>query len=186
MTVRDYAALAGACELVAWDVAVRPRAHGQVGARARVGARQRPHQHRGLLGLPRGASSRARRSARCSRRARSTSSRRAAAAGRWTWCSTGRTAARCRSSRSPARARSRRATCCCRRSRSPGPGGHWVEVSRAICAGEPSDDTKRMLDAYEEYYDARARRAAARARPRATRTGRSRRASSTAASTSVT
>jgi len=33
-----------------------------------------------------------------------------------------------------------------------GPGGHWVEVSRAICAGEPSDDTKRMLEAYEEYY----------------------------------
>jgi Xaa-Pro aminopeptidase len=32
-----------------------------------------------------------------------------------------------------------------------GPGGHWVEVSRAICAGEPSDDTKRMLEAYEEY-----------------------------------
>jgi Xaa-Pro dipeptidase len=34
-----------------------------------------------------------------------------------------------------------------------GPGGHWVEVSRAICAGRPSDDTKRMLEAYEEYYD---------------------------------
>src|SRR6201993_621698 len=35
-----------------------------------------------------------------------------------------------------------------------GPGGHWVEVSRAICPGEPSDDTKRMLEAYEEYYGA--------------------------------
>jgi Xaa-Pro aminopeptidase len=35
-----------------------------------------------------------------------------------------------------------------------GPGGHWVEVSRAICAGDPSDETKRMLEAYEEYYDA--------------------------------
>jgi Xaa-Pro dipeptidase len=35
-----------------------------------------------------------------------------------------------------------------------GPGGHWVEVSRAIAAGEPSADTKRMLAAYEEYYDA--------------------------------
>ncbi|HEY7207191.1 MAG TPA: M24 family metallopeptidase [Gaiellaceae bacterium] len=34
-----------------------------------------------------------------------------------------------------------------------GPGGHWVEVSRAICPGDPSDDTKRMLEAYEEYYD---------------------------------
>jgi Xaa-Pro dipeptidase len=35
-----------------------------------------------------------------------------------------------------------------------GAGGHWVEVSRAICPGEPSDDTKRMLDAYDEYYAA--------------------------------
>ena len=35
-----------------------------------------------------------------------------------------------------------------------GPGGHWVEVSRAICPGDPSDDTKRMLDAYDEYYAA--------------------------------
>jgi Xaa-Pro aminopeptidase len=33
-----------------------------------------------------------------------------------------------------------------------GPGGHWVEVSRAICPGGPSDDTKRMLEAYEEYH----------------------------------
>jgi Xaa-Pro dipeptidase len=35
-----------------------------------------------------------------------------------------------------------------------GPGGHWVEISRAICPGMPSDDTKRMLDAYQEYYAA--------------------------------
>ena len=35
-----------------------------------------------------------------------------------------------------------------------GAGGHWVEVSRAICAGEPNDETKQMLDAYDEYYDA--------------------------------
>ncbi len=35
-----------------------------------------------------------------------------------------------------------------------GPGGHWVEVSRAICPGAPSDDTKRMLEAYEEYFAA--------------------------------
>src|SRR5580765_4550061 len=35
-----------------------------------------------------------------------------------------------------------------------GPGGHWVEVSRAICPGEPSDETKQMLEAYVEYYDA--------------------------------
>ena len=35
-----------------------------------------------------------------------------------------------------------------------GPGGHWVEVSRAICPGEPSDDSKRMLEAYHEYFAA--------------------------------
>jgi Xaa-Pro dipeptidase len=35
-----------------------------------------------------------------------------------------------------------------------GPGGHWVEVSRAICPGEPSYDTKRMLEAYDEYFAA--------------------------------
>ena len=31
-----------------------------------------------------------------------------------------------------------------------GPGGHWVEVSRAL--GTPSDEVQRMLEAYEEYY----------------------------------
>jgi Xaa-Pro dipeptidase len=35
-----------------------------------------------------------------------------------------------------------------------GPGGHWVEVSRAICAGEPSRETAQMMEAYEEYYEA--------------------------------
>ncbi|MFL6179779.1 MAG: M24 family metallopeptidase [Actinomycetes bacterium] len=41
-----------------------------------------------------------------------------------------------------------------------GPGMHWVEVSRAVCAADvdPSDETKRMLEAYVEYYDT-ARRA---------------------------
>jgi Xaa-Pro dipeptidase len=34
-----------------------------------------------------------------------------------------------------------------------GPGGHWVEVSRAICAGRPSDETQRMMEAYAEYYE---------------------------------
>jgi Xaa-Pro dipeptidase len=32
-----------------------------------------------------------------------------------------------------------------------GPGGHWVEVSRAL--GKPTAEVQRMLDAYEEYYD---------------------------------
>jgi Xaa-Pro aminopeptidase len=35
-----------------------------------------------------------------------------------------------------------------------GAGGHWVEVSRAICAERPSKETQQMMDAYEEYYDA--------------------------------
>jgi Xaa-Pro dipeptidase len=33
-----------------------------------------------------------------------------------------------------------------------GPGGHWVEVSRAI--GTPSDEVARMHEAYEEYFEA--------------------------------
>jgi len=32
-----------------------------------------------------------------------------------------------------------------------GPGGHWVEVSRAI--GTPTAEVQTMLDAYEEYYE---------------------------------
>ncbi len=35
-----------------------------------------------------------------------------------------------------------------------GPGGHWVEISRAVCAGEPSAEARRMLEAYEEYHEA--------------------------------
>jgi Xaa-Pro aminopeptidase len=35
-----------------------------------------------------------------------------------------------------------------------GPGGHWVEFSRPICAGEPSADTLAAMDAYHEYHDA--------------------------------
>ncbi len=36
-----------------------------------------------------------------------------------------------------------------------GPGMHWVEVSRAIAASDTtlSDDTQRMLDAYDEYVE---------------------------------
>jgi Xaa-Pro aminopeptidase len=33
-----------------------------------------------------------------------------------------------------------------------GPGGHWVEVSRAL--GTPNGEVRRMLEAYEEYFDA--------------------------------
>lgn len=34
-----------------------------------------------------------------------------------------------------------------------GPGGHWVEFSRPMCGGEPSDESKRMMEAYREYHD---------------------------------
>jgi Xaa-Pro aminopeptidase len=34
-----------------------------------------------------------------------------------------------------------------------GPGGHWVEFSRPMCAGEPSAESQRMMDAYREYHD---------------------------------
>jgi Xaa-Pro aminopeptidase len=33
-----------------------------------------------------------------------------------------------------------------------GPGGHWAEVSRPICGGEPSAESKRMMEAYREYH----------------------------------
>ena len=33
-----------------------------------------------------------------------------------------------------------------------GPGGHWVEVSRAL--GTPSDEVGRMFEAYQEYFEA--------------------------------
>jgi len=35
-----------------------------------------------------------------------------------------------------------------------GPGGHWVEFSRPICAGRPAKETLEAMDAYHEYYDA--------------------------------
>ncbi len=35
-----------------------------------------------------------------------------------------------------------------------GPGGHWVEFSRPICAGRPTRETLSAMDAYLEYFDA--------------------------------
>ena len=34
-----------------------------------------------------------------------------------------------------------------------GPGGHWVEFSRPICGGEPSDVSKRMMEAYQRFHE---------------------------------
>ena len=68
-----------------------------------------------------------------------------------------------------------------------GPGGHWVEVSRAVGAeGRAADATTRAaMEAYDEYYEA-AQRAMRAARPATTCTAPSRRASPTAATTSAT
>ncbi len=35
-----------------------------------------------------------------------------------------------------------------------GPGGHWVEFSRPICAGLPNRETLSAMDAYLEYFEA--------------------------------
>jgi Xaa-Pro dipeptidase len=35
-----------------------------------------------------------------------------------------------------------------------GPGGHWVEFSRPICAGQPNRATLSAMDAYLEYFEA--------------------------------
>lgn len=34
-----------------------------------------------------------------------------------------------------------------------GPGGHWAEFSRPLAPGGVSDETRRMMDAYEEHYE---------------------------------
>jgi Xaa-Pro aminopeptidase len=34
-----------------------------------------------------------------------------------------------------------------------GPGGHWVEFSRPMCGGTPSDESQRMMEAYREYHE---------------------------------
>ncbi len=34
-----------------------------------------------------------------------------------------------------------------------GPSGHWVEVSRPICGGDPSEESKRMMEAYRQYHE---------------------------------
>jgi Xaa-Pro aminopeptidase len=34
-----------------------------------------------------------------------------------------------------------------------GPGGHWVEFSRPMCAGAPSEESRRMMGAYQEYHE---------------------------------
>ncbi len=66
-----------------------------------------------------------------------------------------------------------------------GPGGHWVEVSRAICPGSRAT-TRSECSRRTTSTTRPRRRRSARARRRATRIAPSRRASSTAASTSAT
>ena len=111
-------------ELVAWDVAVRPRARGQVRARARLGARERPHQHRGLLGLPRGVRAREDR-ARDPRAVRASTSS-SQGCGRWTMdmvLDGPNGSALPEFKIAGARRDRRRPTACSRRSRSPARAG---------------------------------------------------------------
>ena len=80
MTVRDYRALAGGpFELVPWDLGFDHARAVKSDVGARVGARQRAHQHRGLLDLPRELRGRAAARPSCWRPASSGSSSRAAA-----------------------------------------------------------------------------------------------------------
>ena len=65
-----------------------------------------------------------------------------------------------------------------------GPGGHWVEVSRAL--GTPIDRGEPDARGVRGVLRGREARAAARARPRTTSTAPCRRASPTAATTSAT
>ena len=68
------------------------------------------------------------------------------------------------------------------RGRRPGrPLGRGLAARSAPASRAPS--TQRMMEAYDEYFEAAARERCATARPPTTSTGRSRRASSTAAST---
>jgi Xaa-Pro dipeptidase len=34
-----------------------------------------------------------------------------------------------------------------------GPNGHWVEFSRPLCGGEPSEESKRMMEAYQRHHE---------------------------------
>ena len=67
-----------------------------------------------------------------------------------------------------------------------GPGGHWVEVSRAICPGTPSAESQQMLEAYEEYYAAAQDSAPGRRHGARRPIGRSQRGSPSETSSSAT
>ena len=154
MTVRDYAALEGAAELVGWDVAFD---HARMVkselelASVRESVRINTEGFRVFLDAFEPGETEREVLAPCEEYFVSQG------CGRWTMDmvldgAERRGAAGVQDRR---RARSsRRPTACCPSLEIAGPGGHWVEVSRAICPGEPSDETKRMLEAYEEYFDA--------------------------------
>ena len=180
MTVRDYRRARGRGRDRPLGPRLRPRARGQERVRARVGARQRAHQHRGLLDLPRRVRGRQER-ARDPRAVRGVLRRaglRPPDDGHG--ARPARTALRCPSSRSRARGRRSRATWCCRRSRSP---GRAATGSRSRARSAPaSRATRRSACSRRTRSTTRPRAPCSRtARPRTTRTGRSRRASPTEA-----
>ena len=186
MTVRDYQALAG-LDLVAVRRRVRPRARRQERGRARVGARLGADQPAGLRDL----------ATRRYAPGKSAAEVMAAAeeyfiaegCGRLTMnmVLTG-TDTYARPEFKIARKEEILGEFVLPSLEVAGPGMHWVEVSRAVCAADatPSDETKRMMEAYLEYYDA-AQDGDARRRDVPRRAHRPcRRASATAATTSAT
>ena len=167
---------------------VRPRARGQVRAGARLGARVGADQHRGL---PASSSRRSRPGKTRARGARAVRAVLRRAGLRPLDDGHGarrrRTARRCPSSRSPATRRFEATDMVLPSLEVAGPGGHWVEVSRAICAGRPERPRRSGCSRPTRSTTRRRDRRAAGRRDRARRrTGPSRRASSTAATRSAT
>ena len=144
MTVRDYAALADAAELVSWDVAVRPCARRQVRRRARVGAGERQDQRRRGSMPSIGAWAPGRTAADVLAPAEELFVERGCGRLTMNMVLVGAEFAIARDDTVfgeftvPSL-------------EIAGPGGHWVEVSRAL--GTPSAEVQRMLEAYEEYYE---------------------------------
>ena len=178
----------GGVELVSWDVgfdlarAVKSEAEVES-----VRAQRRPHQQRGLLDLPRGLRGGAHRGGDPGR-VRALLGRRGVRPLDDGHGARGRRARPClagvpdREHVTPHRAGRLHAAV----ARGRRPGGHWVEVSRAIKAGaDPNAETLRMAEAYEEYA-AVAPAALKAGGPRTTHTGPSCDRSPTGATRSAT
>ena len=166
---------------------VRPRAGGEERRRARVRARLGSHQRARLRDLPRGVRA-GEDGRRGDGRGRGVVRRRGLRAADDEHGAHGHRHVRAsRVQDRPARGDARR-TSCSRRSRSPGPGMHWVEVSRAIASRGRDALCRHRADArgVPRVLRGRARARCARARAATTSTAPSRPASPSAATTSAT